>query len=101
MSLREEQALIAGWIRDGSRVLDLGCGDGTLLAHLQTGGGVTGYGIEIDPENILRCLERGVILLGSGTYGNVMRFLFPLVITTAQLDEGLDVIEGVLQDLRG
>jgi 4-aminobutyrate aminotransferase/(S)-3-amino-2-methylpropionate transaminase len=48
-----------------------------------------------------RCLERGVILLGSGTYGNVMRFLFPLVITTAQLDEGLDVIEGVLQDLRG
>ena len=42
-----------------------------------------------------------MILLGSGTYGNVMRFLFPLVITTAQLDEGLDVIEGVLQDLRG
>ena len=65
MSLREEQALIAGWIRDGSRVLDLGCGDGTLLAHLQTGGGVTGYGIEIDPENILRCLERGVNVIQS------------------------------------
>jgi len=48
-----------------------------------------------------RCLERGVILLGSGTYGNVMRFLFPLVITEAQLDEGLDVIEGVLEGLGG
>ena len=65
MSLREEQALIADWIRDGSRVLDLGCGDGTLLAHLQTGRGVTGYGIEIDPENILRCLERGVNVIQS------------------------------------
>ena len=65
MSLREEQALIADWIRDGSRVLDLGCGDGTLLAHLQTGRGVTGYGIEIDPENILRCLERSVNVIQS------------------------------------
>jgi 4-aminobutyrate aminotransferase-like enzyme len=42
-----------------------------------------------------------VILLGSGTYGNVMRFLFQLVITEAQLDEGLDVIEGVLEGLGG
>ncbi|MFM9025824.1 MAG: 4-aminobutyrate--2-oxoglutarate transaminase [Planctomycetaceae bacterium] len=48
-----------------------------------------------------RCLERGVILLGSGTHGNVMRFLFPLVITAGQLDEGLDVIEGVLEGLGG
>lgn len=46
-----------------------------------------------------RCLERGVILIGAGTHGNVMRFLFPLVITEAQLDEGLDVIEGVLGEL--
>jgi len=46
-----------------------------------------------------RCLERGVILIGAGTHGNVMRFLFPLVITEAQLDEGLDVIEGVLGEV--
>ncbi len=46
-----------------------------------------------------RCLERGVILISAGTHGNVMRFLFPLVITPAQLDEGLDVIEGVLREL--
>ena len=48
---------------------------------------------------ISRCLERGVILIGAGTHGNVMRFLFPLVITERQLDEGLDVIEGVLGEL--
>ena len=53
MTLREEQTLIARWIRDGSRVLDLGCGDGALLAHLWASRGVTGYGIEIDNENIV------------------------------------------------
>jgi 4-aminobutyrate aminotransferase/(S)-3-amino-2-methylpropionate transaminase len=45
-----------------------------------------------------RCLERGVILIGAGTHGNVMRFLFPLVITESQLTEGLDVIEGALRE---
>ena len=48
-----------------------------------------------------RCLERGVILISAGTHGNVMRFLLPLVITEAQLNEGLDVIEGVLGELVG
>ncbi len=47
-----------------------------------------------------RCLEKGVILISSGTNGNIMRFLFPLVITTPQLDEGLDVIESVLRDFK-
>jgi len=46
-----------------------------------------------------RCLERGVILISAGTDGNVLRFLFPLVITADELDEGLDVIEGVLEEL--
>lgn len=65
MTLREEQTLIARWIRDGSRVLDLGCGDGALLAHLWASRGVTGYGIEIDNENIVRCLETGVNVIQS------------------------------------
>ena len=47
------------------------------------------------------CLARGVILIGAGTHGNVMRFLFPLVITAAELTEGLDVIEGVLRETAG
>ena len=44
-----------------------------------------------------RCCERGVILIASGTHGNVLRFLFPLVITPEQLDEGLEVIERELE----
>ena len=58
--LRPEHRLIADWIGQGSRVLDLGCGDGAFLAELQRSKGVTGYGIEIDPDNIVACLARGV-----------------------------------------
>ncbi len=63
--LRNEQRAIASWITPGSRVLDLGCGDGSLLAFLQREREVTGYGIEIAPENILRCLEAGVNVIQS------------------------------------
>lgn len=58
-TLRPDLALIAGWIPSGARVLDLGCGDGELLAHLAEKG-VRGYGLEIDPDNIAHCLRRGV-----------------------------------------
>lgn len=44
----------------GSRVLDLGCGDGTLLAHLQTHRGCCGYGIEIDDAKVVACIRRGL-----------------------------------------
>ena len=65
MTLRNEQALISDWINAGSRVLDLGCGNGALLAHLSQERNVRGYGIEIDPENIIRCVAAGVSVLHS------------------------------------
>jgi methionine biosynthesis protein MetW len=51
---------IAQLVPMGSRVLDLGCGDGALLAHLQDTRNCTGYGIEIDDANVLACVQRGV-----------------------------------------
>ena len=60
MSLRTDQSLIAEWIKPRSRVLDLGCGDGTLMAHLQEHQEVKGYGLEIDEENIVQCIHKGV-----------------------------------------
>ena len=51
---------IARLVPPGSRVLDLGCGDGALLAHLQATRGCTGYGVEIDDANLLKCVQRGV-----------------------------------------
>ncbi len=58
--MRIDLSLISEWIKPDSRVLDLACGDGTLLEHLQTQKNVTGYGIEIDPQYIVECLDKGV-----------------------------------------
>jgi methionine biosynthesis protein MetW len=60
MTLRPELALLAGLIPDGSRVLDLGCGSGTLLAHLIANASCRGTGVEIDPDAVLKAISRGV-----------------------------------------
>ncbi len=65
----------------GSRVLDLGCGDGAMLAHLQQTRGCSGYGIEIDDANVLACVKRGV---------NVIQF---------NLDEGLALFDDATFDV--
>ena len=54
---------IAKLVPQGSRVLDLGCGDGALLSHLIRERGCTGYGVELDDANVLACTRRGVNVL--------------------------------------
>ncbi len=51
---------IARLVPQGARVLDLGCGDGALLAHLQQHKGCTGYGVELSDVNVHACVQRGV-----------------------------------------
>ena len=51
---------LADMVPHGSRVLDLGCGDGALLSNLQQQRGCTGYGVEIDDANVAACVKRGV-----------------------------------------
>ena len=63
MSDEPIRRVIAGLVPQGSHVLDLGCGDGALLAHLARQRGCTGYGIEIDDDNVLACVQRGVNVL--------------------------------------
>ena len=60
MSVLATMQAIAQLVPMGSRVLDLGCGDGALLAYLQKNRNCTGYGIEIDDANVLACVQRGV-----------------------------------------
>lgn len=51
---------------------------------------------ELTAQLVRRCVEAGLILISAGTFGNVLRFLVPLVITDEQLDEGIAVIEQAL-----
>ena len=57
---RWQDEIIATKIPQGARVLDLGCGDGALLERLMRERGVRGQGVEIDPEAVFACVERGV-----------------------------------------
>jgi methionine biosynthesis protein MetW len=57
---RPDFDLIAGWIKPGQRVLDLGCGDGTLLKYLIDTRGVQGWGVEIEDANILAAIRNGI-----------------------------------------
>lgn len=58
--LRVDLDIVQRWIAPGSRVLDLGCGDGTLLDALRGSRGIEGYGIEIDAAKITQCIARGI-----------------------------------------
>jgi len=58
--MNQDISFINSWIKTNSRVLDLGCGDGSLLASLTKELNISGYGLEIDPESINQCVEKGV-----------------------------------------
>ncbi|HTH80019.1 MAG TPA: methionine biosynthesis protein MetW [Ramlibacter sp.] len=60
MSDRTTMETIARLVPQGSRVLDLGCGDGALLEYLQRERGCSGYGVEIADANLIECVKRGV-----------------------------------------
>mgnify|MGYP003744781621 CR=1 FL=1 len=58
--MRADLEIIKPWFTKGSRVIDLGCGEGELLANLRDTLDVRGLGLEIDADNITACMARGV-----------------------------------------
>ncbi len=61
--LRPDLALIAEHVAQGSRVLDVGCGDGTLLAALRDVRGCDARGMELDPANVAACVGKGLSVI--------------------------------------
>ena len=58
--MRIDLEALEPWVQENSRVLDLGCGDGELLQRLKINRGVTGYGLENDPQQIQTCVANGI-----------------------------------------
>ena len=86
--MRTDLELIYRWVPEKAHVLDLACGDGTLLAALARNKKVTGYGLEIDPQGITACLHKGVNVIEQNLDGGLSNFQddsYDLVIMTQAL----------------
>lgn len=95
--------IIAGWIEEGAKVLDLGCGDGTLLSLLIQKKRCHGTGIEIDEKAIYKCIEKGL----SVSHGDIDTSLqdysdkrFDYVILNESLQQILHPKQTFLESLR-
>jgi len=73
-TLRPELRIIADWIAAGSRILDLGCGDGFLLTHLRDNRQVSGYGLEIDQAKIVQAIANGVNVIQADLNAGLTEF---------------------------
>lgn len=86
--MRDDLQLISDWIPHNATLLDLGCGDGTLLAHLKAHKQTAGYGLEINQDNLAACFEKGVNVLEQdldGGLGNFQDHRFDYVVMTQAL----------------
>ncbi|MCZ6888538.1 MAG: methionine biosynthesis protein MetW [Gammaproteobacteria bacterium] len=99
--MRPDLAIIADLIRQQARVLDLGCGRGELLAHLQDTKGVLGYGLEKDADQITACIAAGVNVIEHDLNEGLSRFpdnSFDMVVMTETL-QAVEAPETMLDEM--
>jgi methionine biosynthesis protein MetW len=100
---RADFSTIAGWVAPGARVLDLGCGDGSLLAYLRESREASGYGIEIDDAGVLASIGNGVNVIQSDLESGLAGFddrSFDSVILSQTLQAMRHIEELVAEMLR-
>ncbi|MBQ7695228.1 MAG: methionine biosynthesis protein MetW [Lentisphaeria bacterium] len=90
LNRRLDLEVISGLVKEGARVLDLGCGDGSFLRHLRDDRGADVLGIEIDPQSVGRCIANGIPVV-QRDFNKPLDFLetgsFDLVILSQTLQE--------------
>lgn len=102
ISLRDDLQLIYDWIAPHSRVLDLGCGDGALLAALVVGKGCKAYGVEIDTEAVLAAMARKVNVVQADLERGLQAFddaSFDVVVLS-QTIQAMQNSETILKELK-
>ena len=98
---RPDFAAIAKWIKPGAKILDLGCGDGTLLRYLHQERNVFGYGVEIDDDNVLSCLRNGINVIQNDLESGLSSFTsgsFDYVILSQTL-QAMKHTAGIIQEM--
>jgi methionine biosynthesis protein MetW len=98
---RSDFSIIAGWVNAGDRVLDLGCGDGALLASLAEAKRVRGYGIDIADDNVLACVKLGVNVIQSDLESGLAGFAdrsFDTVILSQTLQQ-IHRVETIINEM--
>ncbi|OSI07499.1 methionine biosynthesis MetW [Neisseria animaloris] len=99
--LRDDLQLIYDWIPAGSRVLDLGCGNGELLSALIKHKNCSGYGVEIDTDGIIASMERGVNVIQADLEQGLQDFddnSFDILVLS-QTIQAMQNTETILRDL--
>lgn len=100
-TLRADLAFVADWIAPGSRVLDLGCGDGTLLRHLHLTKGCRGYGVELDDAKVAACIKNGVNVVQQNLDNGLAMFGDDAFDTVVQLEtlQAIVHVEAMLREI--
>lgn len=98
---RHDLEIISNWVTTDSRVLDLGCGDGSLIDHLAKIRNVSGYGLERNSDRIHACIEKGVNVIQTDLNEGLTHFdsgSFDYVVLSLTL-QAMQEPEQILQEM--